>query len=310
MKMSEAKSVFGPVPSRRLGLSLGISPLPKKTCNYACVYCQLGRTRRMTNQRQEFLPLETMVAEFRHFLKSRVSFDVVTIVGEGEPTLYLKLGQLISVLQNLTDKPVAVITNGSLLAEEEVRSALKRADLVLPSLDAYDEESFRKINRPLGKIKFKDVYEGLRSFSLNYQGQLWLEMMLVQGLNDDEESLEKLKGLLQGLNYQRLYLNTPVRPPAESWVTQPAAVVVQKATQLLGGMAINSLSAGNFYSEVKDDYEAVLSIIRRHPMNQHELNGFLVSRECPDPESVLTKLEQSKDVEVVSYKGYHIYRLV
>jgi hypothetical protein len=93
-------------------------------------------------------------------------------------------------------------------------------------------------------------------------------------------------------------------------VTQPAAVVVQKATQLLGGMAINSLSAGNFYSEVKDDYEAVLSIIRRHPMNQHELNGFLVSRECPDPESVLTKLEQSKDVEVVSYKGYHIYRLV
>ena len=179
--MRATKSVFGPVPSRRLGLSLGISPLPRKTCNYACVYCQLGRTRQMTNQRQEFVPWETIREEFSNFLQSGVPFDVVTIVGEGEPTLYAQIEELIGAVQTLTDKPVAVITNGSLLAVEEVRSALKKADLVLPSLDAYDEASFRKINRPLRKIKFQEVYEGLRLFTQEYEGQLWLEMMLVQG---------------------------------------------------------------------------------------------------------------------------------
>ena len=308
--METNKYVFGPVPSRRLGLSLGISPLLRKTCNYACVYCQLGRTSRMINERQEFVPLSIMVTEFRNFLKSGVPFDVVTIVGEGEPTLALNLGQLLSAVQELTDKPVAVITNGSWLAAEEVRAALQKADLVLPSLDAYDEESFRQINRPWGKLKFKEVYEGLRCFSQEYQGQLWLETMLVQGLNDDEEALKKLKGLLQGLKYQRLYLNTPVRPPAESWVTPPAPAVVQKAVQLLGGMSIDSLAEGSFYSEIKDDYAAVLSIIGRHPLNQHELSSFLASRQCPNPEVVLSKLKQEQKVEIVFYKGYHTYRLV
>ena len=308
--MRATKSVFGPVPSRRLGLSLGISPLPRKTCNYACVYCQLGRTRQMTNQRQEFVPWETIREEFSNFLQSGVPFDVVTIVGEGEPTLYAQIEELIGAVQTLTDKPVAVITNGSLLAVEEVRSALKKADLVLPSLDAYDEASFRKINRPLRKIKFQEVYEGLRLFTQEYEGQLWLEMMLVQGLNDDEASLHKLKELLQGLNYQKLYLNTPVRPPTESWVTQPVVQVMQKAVRLLGGVALDSLTEGNFYSEIKDNYEAVLSIIKRHPMNQYELHGFLNSRGCTNPASILTKLEQNKDVEVVFYKGYCIYRLV
>jgi wyosine [tRNA(Phe)-imidazoG37] synthetase (radical SAM superfamily) len=310
MKMSGEQYVFGPVPSRRLGLSLGLSPLPQKTCNYACVYCQLGRTSRMINERQEFVPLSIMVTEFRNFLKSGVPFDVVTIVGEGEPTLALNLGQLLSAVQELTDKPVAVITNGSWLAAEEVRAALQKADLVLPSLDAYDEESFRQINRPWGKLKFKEVYEGLRCFSLEYQGQLWLETMLVQGLNDDEEALRKFKGLLQGLTYQRLYLNTPVRPPAESWVTPPTPAVVQKAARLLGGMSIDSLAEGSFYSEIKDDYAAVLSIIGRHPLNQHELSSFLASRQCPNPEVVLSKLKQDKKVEIVVYKGYNTYRLV
>ena len=129
-------------------------------------------------------------------------------------------------------------------------------------------------------------------------------------LNDDEASLHKLKELLQGLNYQKLYLNTPVRPPTESWVTQPVVQVMQKAVRLLGGVALDSLTEGNFYSEIKDNYEAVLSIIKRHPMNQYELHGFLNSRDCANPESILSKLEQDKDVEVVSYKGYRLYRSV
>lgn len=308
--MSEDNYIFGPIPSRRLGLSLGISPIPKKVCNYSCVYCQLGRTDKMTNQRREYIPLSAILAEFRAFLQKNIPFDVVTVVGEGEPTLALNLGELISSLQKFTDKPVAVITNSALLADEDVREDLKKADIVLPSLDAYDEESFRKINRPYGKIKFSEVYEGLRRFSQEYQGQLWLEVMLVKGLNDSDYALRKLKELVQQLKYQRLYINTPVRVPAENWVEQPLKEVVQKAAALLGALTLDSLAEGSFYSEIKDDYEAILSIIKRHPMNQHEINSFLASRHCQDTQEIWNKLKQNKDVEVISYKGYDTYRLV
>lgn len=310
MSMNNDKYLFGPVPSRRLGLSLGVSPIPKKTCNYSCVYCQLGRTNQMTNRRSEYVPLQEILAEFRAFLQRGIAFDVVTIVGEGEPTLALNLRQLISGLQELTDKPVAVITNGALLAKEEVRAALLEADIVLPSLDAYDEDSFRKINRPYGKIKFWEVFEGLRTFTQDYQGQLWLEVMLVQGLNDTDDALLRLKELIEQLRFNRLYLNTPVRVTAESWVEQPAPEVVQKAARLFGAMTIDSLAEGSFFSEIADDYEAVLSIIGRHPMNQHEISGFLASRQCPDTEKIWVRLKQNESVEVVSYKGYNTYRLV
>ncbi|HHX96780.1 MAG TPA: radical SAM protein [Clostridia bacterium] len=306
--MQSLKYVFGPIPSRRLGLSLGISPLPRKTCNYACIYCQLGRTRHMINQREEFVPLQTIISEFKNFLSSKTPFDVVTIVGEGEPTLYLEIEELIKALKKHTNKPVAVITNGSLLVDREIKKALKLADLVLPSLDAYDETSFRQINRPFGKIKFKEVYEGLVSFSREYHGQLWLEVMLIEGLYD-EGALLKLKELLKEINYHKLYLNTPVRPPAENWVKEPSREFLNTAAHVLGGVVLDSLSEGSFYSEIEDDYAAVLSIIKRHPMNQHELNSFLRGRNCNSPTEILDKLAHNKDVEVVAYKGYSIYRL-
>ncbi len=162
--MKEMKYIYGPVPSRRLGISLGISPIPKKTCNYSCIYCQLGRTDHMTNMRQMFFSVEEIMDEFDEFLKESIKFDVVTIVGEGEPTLYLGLGELISEIQKRTDKPVAVITNGALFYDPNLRSELYNADIVLPTLDAYDDESFRKINRPHSTIDFEKVSYGLKTF--------------------------------------------------------------------------------------------------------------------------------------------------
>jgi len=146
--MNNMKYVYGPVPSRRLGISLGISPIPKKTCNYSCIYCQLGRTDIMTNTRKMFFPVQKIMSEFNEVLKKRIFFDVITIVGEGEPTLYLGLGELISEIKGKTDKPVALITNGALLYDRDLRREAAKADIVLPTLDAYDEASFRKINRP------------------------------------------------------------------------------------------------------------------------------------------------------------------
>ncbi len=301
--------IYGPVPSRRLGMSLGISPIPQKTCNYSCLYCQLGRTSHMTNARQNFFPLEEILLEFDDFLKKQVKFDVVTIVGEGEPTLYSGLGGLIAGIKEKTDVPVAVITNGALLYDPQVRSELSQADIVLPTLDAYDEASFRAINRPHGSLRFEDVKEGLVTFSREFEGQLWIEIMLMEGINDDDESLGKYAALLGGLRYDRLYLNTPVRPPAEPEVRPLSSEKMKRALQLLGGTAIDLLVSGDFHSDIKDDYQAVLSIIKRHPMNQHEIEDFLASRGIKDYPNLLARLKEDGGVEVISYKGYDTYRL-
>ena len=307
--MADMKYVYGPVPSRRLGISLGISPIPKKTCNYSCIYCQLGRTDHMTNMRQLFFPVGEVIAEFEAFLQSGTAFDVVTIVGEGEPTLYLGLGELIEQLQTRTDKPVTVITNGALLYEPAVRDELSRADIVLPTMDAYDEASFKTISRPHRSLHFAEVFSGLQVFSKEYKGQLWIEIMLVAGVNDDEKTLAKYVAMLRTLSYDRLYLNTPVRPPAEDYAKTVDEEKMQAAVEALGGISISLIESKGFHSEIADLYEAILSIIKRHPMNQFEIEGFLASRGCVDASPILTRLKGDAEVSVIYYKGYDTFRL-
>jgi wyosine [tRNA(Phe)-imidazoG37] synthetase (radical SAM superfamily) len=302
------KYVYGPVPSRRMGLSLGVSPIPKKSCNYSCVYCQLGRTDRMTNQRELYFPLYEILGEVDDFLSAQVNYDVITIVGEGEPTLYRALGDLIIELKNRTEKPVAVITNGALLKDSHVRKELMSADIVLPTLDATDEEMYRKINRPHKTIPYTEVVGGLRRFSKYYEGQLWLETMLVEGMNDSTEALYAYRKLLDTIRYDRLYINTPVRPPAENWVKAVSSEKIEEAVRILRGISIDMLVSTGFYSEKEDHLEAILSIIKRHPMNQHEILGFLSSRHAEDPEKYLKELEGKGEVEKLSYKGYDTYR--
>ncbi|QXM07396.1 radical SAM protein [Crassaminicella indica] len=306
--MKTYQYLFGPVPSRRMGLSVGVSPIPRKYCNYSCIYCQLGRTNKLSNTRESFFEIEEILSEFKDYLKEEIKFDVVTIVGEGEPTLYKDLKELILGLKHLTKKPVAVITNGSLLYKKEVRSALYEADIVLPSLDAYDEESFKRIDRPFGKIKFQDVYDGLIIFSKEYKGQLWIETMMIKDINDDEASLLKMKNLLKKINYERLYINTPVRPPAEERVKPASKEAIERAVKSLGGISIDMLHSEGFFSEEKDDYMAILSIIKRHPMNQYEIDTFLKSRKCEKTEYIFEKLNNDKNVDVLDYKGYITYR--
>ena len=307
--MVDMKYIFGPVPSRRLGISLGISPIPKKTCNYSCIYCQLGRTDHLTNTRKMFFPIEEILAEFEKILVKALEFDVVTIVGEGEPTLYLGLGELISEIQKRTDKPVAVITNGALFYDLNVRMELSNADIVLPTMDAYDNASFIKINRPHGTLDFDKVSNGLRTFTEEYQGKLWVELMLIAGVNDDEESLRKYSETLRKLKYDRLYINTPVRPPAESYVKAVDHKKMNHAIDILGGIPIDLPVSLGFHSEIKDHYEAILSIIKRHPMNQFEIEGFLNSRGCSDIGAILNDLRQDSKVASINYEGYETYRL-
>ncbi len=307
--MEEMKYVFGPVPSRRLGNSLGISPIPRKVCNYSCIYCQLGRTDKMTGERKEFFKKEDILKEFKEYLKDSDKFDIITIVGEGEPTLYLKLGELIKDVKKLTSKPVAVITNGALLHDKNVRKELCEADIVLPSIDGYDEETSKIIDRPLGTIKFDEELQGLIEFSKEYTGQLWLEIMLVEGINSDKNSIEAFKEILKKINYDRVYINTPVRPPAEDYVKSVGKEIIEYAVKELGGISIDMLSSGNFFSEISDNYEAVLSIIRRHPMNQFEVESFINSRDIKNTKEIFERLKEDSKVNVIDYKGIKTYRL-
>lgn len=307
--MEEMKYVFGPVPSRRLGNSLGISPIPRKVCNYSCIYCQLGRTDKMTGERKEFFKKEDILKEFKEYLKDSDKFDIITIVGEGEPTLYLKLGELIKDVKKLTSKPVAVITNGALLHDKNVRKELCEADIVLPSIDGYDEETSKIIDRSLGTIKFDEELQGLIEFSKEYTGQLWLEIMLVEGINSDKNSIEAFKEILKKINYDRVYINTPVRPPAEDYVKSVGKETIEYAVKELGGISIDMLSSGNFFSEISDNYEAVLSIIRRHPMNQFEVESFINSRDIKNTKEIFERLKEDSKVNVIDYKGIKTYRL-
>lgn len=228
--------------------------------------------------------------------------------GEGEPTLYSKLGELIEEVKKRTNKPVAVITNGALLTDPSVQKDLMLCDIVLPSLDACDETTFKAVDRPYGSLDFHEIQQALVKFSRAYSGQLWLEIMLCGGVNDSFDSIDRFAQLISPVRYDRLYINTPVRPPAEPTCQMASPSSIQYAVEKLGGISIDMLSAGSFFSEIPDHYEAILSIIARHPMNQFEVTSFLASRSISDPTSFLNRLKTDSLVECVDYKGISTFR--
>lgn len=259
--------VYGPVPSRRLGRSLGVSPIPPKTCTYSCVYCQLGRTKHLQVERKNFYPGEEIFSEIRKNAQSSDP-DCVTFVGDGEPTLYEDLGWIINKTKSELQFPVAVITNGSLLAFEDVRKDLLMADVILPTLDAGNEKTFRQINRPHKDIKFYNLLHGLRDFRQEFSGRIWLEVMLVNGVNDSREELLSIKKAIDSIKPDRIYVVTPIRPPAEPWVTPPSPEKILKAQHILGDVVpLTDLESGDFgLREFADARQAIMEIGARHPL--------------------------------------------
>lgn len=303
------KYIYGPIPSRRLGKSLGISPIVKKTCNLSCVYCQLGLTDKMTNKETYDIGLDDIIKELADVLHQDIAIDVISIVGEGEPTLYRELGSLIEKIKSLTDIPVAVITNGTRLSNKETFNALLKADFVLPSLDAYDEESFKKINRPHKDITYADYLDALIDFSHTFPGELWLEIMICEGYNDSDEAVEKFLEILKTIKYSRLYINSPVRPPAIPSVKPLNHERLEFISKRLGGLNIDVLADPKFFSHQKDDYEAIISIISRHPMNKFEIESFLDSRQNRNKEAIFERLYADNNLEIINYKNFDTFRL-
>ncbi|OPY54253.1 MAG: molybdenum cofactor biosynthesis protein A [Methanosaeta sp. PtaU1.Bin112] len=203
--------LFGPVLSRRLGLSMGVDLLKYKTCNLDCVYCELGRTACLTSCRDRFVPRQKVIREIE--LRRAEPFDHLTFAGSGEPTLSLDLGEIVSRAKELVNSPVAVITNSTLLSSPSVRKEVSAADVVLPSLDAVSEKAFQSINRPASGLLAADMIEGLKEFRKEYSGEIWLEVMLVKGINDEEA--EEIARAAESTEPDRIQLNTVVRTPAE-----------------------------------------------------------------------------------------------
>jgi wyosine [tRNA(Phe)-imidazoG37] synthetase (radical SAM superfamily) len=206
---------FGPVPSRRLGFSLGVDLVPRKRCSFDCIYCQVGKSADREVERRSFFNPEDIVREIASEVKRQRNIDVITFSGSGEPTLNLDIGWIIKETKERVKLPVSVITNSSLLADEKVRLDLGLSDVVLPSLDAVSEDVFVQINRPHSKIKIDDIIQGLKRFKAEYKGKVWLEIMLVKGVNDKTEELEKMKRVIEYIGADKIQLNTVTRPPAE-----------------------------------------------------------------------------------------------
>lgn len=308
------KTVYGPVPSRRLGRSLGVDPVLLKTCNYNCVYCQLGRTVPLTNERRDFFPPSKILANVIGALagweaRSEPPIDYITLVGQGEPLLCASLGWVIQQIKAHTGIRVAVITNGSLLYRPEVREELGAADVVLPSLDAADQVGFRRINRPWPTLSIDQIIEGLVAFRAGFAGWLWIEVMLVRGVNDDETSLLGIRDALRRIGPDQIHLGLPVRPPAEAWVQPPDDEGMIRATTILGEASCPMMpESGSFHLD--NDLPlptAIEEVIRRHPMRDADLMASLPNWSWEQIESILQQLVTEQRAQSRVYRGQRFW---
>jgi wyosine [tRNA(Phe)-imidazoG37] synthetase (radical SAM superfamily) len=269
--------VYGPVPSRRLGYSLGIDVVPHKTCNLNCIYCQLGPTPKLTMARREYVTADTIIEELRGALRRTDRIDYIAFSGSGEPLLNNKIGDMIRRTKAMTKIPVAVLTNGALLYLPEVRTDLQASDVVMPSLDAASDSMFRRINRPHPGLQISTIITGLKKFRSEYSGRIWLEILFVRGVNDSETEIEALRRAVEEIGPDRVDLNTVIRPPAEPGV-EPVSQEDLVGIQLRFGETaevVPRYRPGYQKAYWEDTEEAILSLVSRRPATIEELLASL-----------------------------------
>ena len=318
--------LFGPVNSRRLGRSLGIDLFREKICNLNCVYCEVGPTTVPANRRGLYSPTREILAEITEFCSDPhrlAAVDVLTVTAKGEPTLHLDLGVILRHIKSLTDKPVAVLTNGTTLADDEVREALQLADIVVPSLDAVRPESFSKVDRPARGLAVEAIINGLRDFSRAYRGRLWLEILLVRDINDADADIDALLPVLTTLRLDRIQLNTVVRPPADPGARPVAeARLAEIARRLQAALAVPvdlpSPVAG--FGDERDaaplptaDAEpaalrqAIIQMVRRRPCTAADIDRVFHLGGAEKIEQLLASLVASGTLRILSHAGDRFY---
>ena len=320
--------IFGPVNSRRLGRSLGIDLFSDKVCNLNCIYCEVGKTDRLTCERAEYVPTEKILGEIdRYFAEPgrEQEIDVVTVTASGEPTLHAGFGRILAHLKDKTAKKIAVLTNGTTLMDAQVRQELAVADVVIPSLDAARETSFRKIDRPATCVDLPSVIEGLVVFSHEYAGEIWLEILFVRGINDDEADIQALQDVIARMRLDRIQLNTVARPPLESFARPVGGERMRQIAATLEtnnpGIPVDLLARGSDTNiqdveaiagcdRSRDEILAeILQMLKRRPCTAADIDAVFP---CGGPEKVeqyLTPLVHSGQVRTRVH-GDRIYYLV
>lgn len=269
--------IYGPVPSRRLGFSLGIDIIPFKTCTLDCIYCQLGSTAQKTMQRKEYYSPSEILIQIKEKLASGQRIDTITFSGSGEPTLNNLLGKLIREIKKMSTLPVAVLTNGTLFADKTVRKALMAADLIIPSLDAATQQVFLKTNRPCSPLKIEEIIKGLILFRREFKGSIWLEIMLVKGVNDFPSHIQKLKEAASRIKPDKIQLNTVVRPPAEKSAQPLSPEEMEKIRKAFGkNCEIIAKFDKKALKPLQKDFEgAILTMIQRRPVTLSDISASL-----------------------------------
>ena len=306
------KFIFGPVPSRRLGLSLGVDIVPRKHCTLNCVYCEAGKTTDVTLQRQSFYEVSDIIEEFSaEYEKVRDNLDVVTVTGCGEPGLNSDLGEIIRRIKEISVHPVAILTNSTLLTEADVSEQMLELDIAVPSIDAASQEVFQKIDQPHRNLKIADINQSLIEFTMRFGGKVYLELLLVKGINDTDEELSKIADVVNRCTYNTLQLNTVHRPPAFSGYEGLSEAELLDVFLFMKkkGVKVESISAfsksiGAAFS--KSLPEAVVRLLTMRPCTKGEM-GAVFGESTARIDEVLEELRAKYPVSVYTHEKNEFY---
>ena len=307
------KHLFGPVPSRRLGMSLGVDLIPHKICSLNCVYCECGRTTNLTHDRKEYVPAKDVFSELEDFFKNNPDPDYITFSGAGEPTLHSHIGEVLGFLKKLRPQiPVAVLTNGSLFSDPDVRKELLQADVVLPSLDAATDRAFRKINRPLRSLKLENYIQGLIDFRKEFQGEIWLEIFILPGYNDNTDNLEALKESLLKIKPDRIQLNTLDRPGTVKGLRAATWAELERIVKYWDMENVEIIAPAQDRQDVKsyrtDIESAILETISRRPCTLQDLEQIL-GLHINEINKYLGVLEEADKIETTQQERGTFYQV-
>ena len=305
------KYLFGPVPSRRLGMSLGVDLVTHKICSLDCVYCECGKTTNLTCERKEYVPVKDVLKELDHYFKNNQNPDYITFSGSGEPTLNTGIGQVIDFIkEKKKDVSIALLTNGTLLYKKDVRAEIINLDLIIPSLDAASAKIFRKINRPCPELDIEEYIQGLVDLRGEFKGEIWLEVLIIPGYNDSLEELEILKKSIKKIQPDKIQLNTLDRPGTITDLTSMTKENLEKVADFLGFDNVEIIAA---FKEQKKDVayridikEAILETIGRRPCTVEDLSSIL-GRHVNEINKYLSRLELDGEIKVIFQKRGSFY---
>ena len=320
------KYIFGPVNSRRLGRSLGVDLFTDKICNLNCIYCEVGPTVRLTCDRGAYTPTDEILLELERFFSRpgyKKDIDTVTITASGEPTLHAGLGRILSFLRNQVDTRIALLTNGTTLDDETVRREVSLADVVIPSLDAALPESFRRLDRPARCLDLEKVIEGLVTFSRQFAGQLWLEILFAEGINDDDRDLQALAEVIARMRLDRIQINTVARPPLESFARPLTKARLQEIGHFFqtrfADIPVDLLAQGAPTVDVAGDRQAaepvseriteIIEMLRRRPCTAADINKTFHLGGSEKVEQSLEPLVRSGQLRLRQYGDRKYYQI-